>query len=194
MVTLQLVANWQLHKGSLWVQVILCLCALTLELLRIQRSLKSSGCSPRRAASTLCSDIPLHIPLHMVEGERFKSSDLCELTLKAPEERLLAEIAAEHGCPLLKTDYHRYTASFSLRRSGRRRKGIHLPAWVVAGTYRWRSCSSTSQFESQMSMAQTGRPTRNMAYSHLGKDNFSAKDLTSSLMDCSWRYDACPNL
>jgi hypothetical protein len=37
-------------------------------------------------------------------GENFKSSDLCAPTLKAPEARLLAAIAAEYGCPLLKTD------------------------------------------------------------------------------------------
>ena len=39
-----------------------------------------------------------------VEGESFISSDLYAPTLKAPEARLLAAIAAEHGCPLLKTD------------------------------------------------------------------------------------------
>ncbi len=39
-----------------------------------------------------------------VEGESFKSSDLYAPTLKAPEARLLAAIAAEYGCPLLKTD------------------------------------------------------------------------------------------
>jgi hypothetical protein len=39
-----------------------------------------------------------------VEGESFTSSDLYAPTLKAPEARLLAAIAAEHGCPLLKTD------------------------------------------------------------------------------------------
>ena len=39
-----------------------------------------------------------------MEGESFKSSDLYAPTLKAPEARLLAAIAAEHGCPLLKTD------------------------------------------------------------------------------------------
>jgi hypothetical protein len=39
-----------------------------------------------------------------VEGESFNSSDLYAPTLKAPEARLLAAIAAEHGCRLLKTD------------------------------------------------------------------------------------------
>ena len=39
-----------------------------------------------------------------VEGESFTSSDLYAPTLKAPEARLLAAIAAEYGCPLLKTD------------------------------------------------------------------------------------------
>ncbi len=39
-----------------------------------------------------------------IEGESFKSSDLYALTLKAPEARLFAAIAAEHSCPLLKTD------------------------------------------------------------------------------------------
>ena len=39
-----------------------------------------------------------------VEGESFTSSDPYAPTLKAPEARLLAAIAAEHGCPLLKTD------------------------------------------------------------------------------------------
>jgi hypothetical protein len=39
-----------------------------------------------------------------VESESFKSSDLCEPTLKVPEARLLAAIAAEYGCPCLKTD------------------------------------------------------------------------------------------
>ena len=39
-----------------------------------------------------------------MEGESFGSSDLYAPTLKAPEARLLAAIAAEHGCPLLKTD------------------------------------------------------------------------------------------
>jgi hypothetical protein len=39
-----------------------------------------------------------------VEGESFTLSDLYAPTLKAPEARLLAAIAAEHGCPLLKTD------------------------------------------------------------------------------------------
>ncbi len=39
-----------------------------------------------------------------MEGESFKSSDLYAPTLKAPEARLLAAIAAEYGCPLLKTD------------------------------------------------------------------------------------------
>ncbi len=39
-----------------------------------------------------------------VEGESFKSSDLFAHILKAPEARLLAAIAAEHGCLLLKTN------------------------------------------------------------------------------------------
>ena len=39
-----------------------------------------------------------------VEGESFNASDLYAPVLKAPEARLLAAIAAEHGCPLLKTD------------------------------------------------------------------------------------------
>ena len=39
-----------------------------------------------------------------IEGESFNASDLYAPTLKAPEARLLAAIAAEHGCPLLKTD------------------------------------------------------------------------------------------
>jgi hypothetical protein len=39
-----------------------------------------------------------------VEGESLISSDLYAPTLKAPEARLLAAIAAEHGCPLLKTE------------------------------------------------------------------------------------------
>ena len=39
-----------------------------------------------------------------VEGESFKSSDLYAPTLKAPEARLLAAIAGEYGCPLLKTN------------------------------------------------------------------------------------------
>jgi hypothetical protein len=38
-----------------------------------------------------------------VEGESFKSSDLYAPTFKAPEARLLAAIAAEYCCPLLKT-------------------------------------------------------------------------------------------
>jgi hypothetical protein len=36
--------------------------------------------------------------------ESFNPSDLYSPVLKAPEARLLAAIAAEHGCPLLKTD------------------------------------------------------------------------------------------
>ena len=40
----------------------------------------------------------------LIKGESFNSSDLYAPTLKAPEARLLAAIAAEHGCPLLKTD------------------------------------------------------------------------------------------
>ena len=39
-----------------------------------------------------------------IEGESFNASDLHAPTLKAPEARLLAAIAAEHCCPLLKTD------------------------------------------------------------------------------------------
>ena len=39
-----------------------------------------------------------------IEGVSFNSSDLYAPTLKAPEARLLAAIAAEHSCPLLKTD------------------------------------------------------------------------------------------
>ena len=39
-----------------------------------------------------------------VEGESFTSSDLYAPTLKAPEARLLAAIAAEHGCSSLKTN------------------------------------------------------------------------------------------
>ena len=39
-----------------------------------------------------------------VEGERFTSSDLCAPSLKALEARLVATIAAEHGCPLLRTE------------------------------------------------------------------------------------------
>ncbi len=35
-----------------------------------------------------------------VQSESFKSSDLYAPTLKAPEARLLAAIAAEYGCPL----------------------------------------------------------------------------------------------
>jgi hypothetical protein len=39
-----------------------------------------------------------------IEGACFNSSDLYAPTLKAPGARLLAATAAEHGCPLLKTD------------------------------------------------------------------------------------------
>ncbi len=39
-----------------------------------------------------------------MQDESFKSSDLYVPTLKAPEARQLAAIAADHGCPLLKTD------------------------------------------------------------------------------------------
>ncbi len=39
-----------------------------------------------------------------VEVVSFNSSDLNAPTLKAPEARLLAASAAEHSCPLLKTD------------------------------------------------------------------------------------------
>jgi hypothetical protein len=39
-----------------------------------------------------------------IEGESFTASDLYAIVLNAPEARLLAAIAAEHGCPLLKTD------------------------------------------------------------------------------------------
>ena len=39
-----------------------------------------------------------------VEDESFTSPDLYAPILKAPEARLFAAIAAEHGCPLLKTD------------------------------------------------------------------------------------------
>ena len=39
-----------------------------------------------------------------IEGLSFNSSDLYAPTLKAPEARLLAAIAVEHSCPLLKTD------------------------------------------------------------------------------------------
>ena len=39
-----------------------------------------------------------------IEGQSFDSADLYAPTLKAPEARLLAAIAAEDGCPLLKTD------------------------------------------------------------------------------------------
>ena len=38
------------------------------------------------------------------EGLNFDSSDLYSPVLKATEARLLAAIAAEHGCPILKTD------------------------------------------------------------------------------------------
>ena len=38
------------------------------------------------------------------EGVRFDSSNLYSPVLKATEARLLAAIAAEHGCPILKTD------------------------------------------------------------------------------------------
>ena len=38
------------------------------------------------------------------EGVNFDSSDLYSPVLKATEARLLAAIAAEHGCPILKTD------------------------------------------------------------------------------------------
>ncbi len=38
------------------------------------------------------------------EGVDFNASDLYSPVLKAPEARLLAAIAVEHGCPLLKTD------------------------------------------------------------------------------------------
>jgi hypothetical protein len=51
-----------------------------------------------------------------IEGGIFKSSDLYTLILKDPEARLLAEIAAEHSCQLLKTD----TAGIPLPRNGRR--------------------------------------------------------------------------
>ncbi len=36
--------------------------------------------------------------------QAFNPTDLYSPVLKAPEARLLAAIAAEHGCPLLKTD------------------------------------------------------------------------------------------
>ncbi len=39
-----------------------------------------------------------------IEGESFKSSYLYAPTLKAPEARLLAAIAAEHSCQLFNTD------------------------------------------------------------------------------------------
>ncbi len=39
-----------------------------------------------------------------VDSVSYGSSDLYAPTLKSPEARLLAAIAAEHGCPLLKTD------------------------------------------------------------------------------------------
>ncbi len=39
-----------------------------------------------------------------MEGESFISSDLYAPTLKVPEARLLAAIAAEYCCPLLKAD------------------------------------------------------------------------------------------
>jgi hypothetical protein len=38
------------------------------------------------------------------EAVDFNASDLYSPVLKAPEARLLAAIAAEYGCPLLKTD------------------------------------------------------------------------------------------
>ncbi len=36
--------------------------------------------------------------------DSMNASDVCCPVLKAPETRLLAAIAAEYGCPLLKTD------------------------------------------------------------------------------------------
>jgi hypothetical protein len=39
-----------------------------------------------------------------IEGGSFKSSDLYAPNLKAPEARLLAAIAVEYSCPLLKTN------------------------------------------------------------------------------------------
>jgi hypothetical protein len=39
-----------------------------------------------------------------IEGESVTASDLYAPVLKAPEAKLLAAIAAEHGCQLLKTD------------------------------------------------------------------------------------------
>jgi hypothetical protein len=67
-----------------------------------------------------------------MEGESFSSSDLYAPTLKAPEARLLAAIAAEHGCPLLKTDTRQ---AFLYGEMERRRKGLYPPARLVAGTY-----------------------------------------------------------
>ena len=39
-----------------------------------------------------------------IEGQSFDSADLYAPTLKAPDARLLAAIAVEHGCPSLKTE------------------------------------------------------------------------------------------
>ncbi len=39
-----------------------------------------------------------------IQGKSFKSSDFYAPALEAPQARLLAAIAAEHSCPLLKTD------------------------------------------------------------------------------------------
>jgi hypothetical protein len=97
-----------------------------------------------------------------VDCESFKSSDQYAPTLKAPEARLLAAIAAEDGCPNLKTDT---LQAFLYREMGEDEKVyICPPDWwpepipdgrvlLLLNKHVWH---------------KTGRPT--MAYSHIGMD------------------------
>jgi hypothetical protein len=58
--------------------------------------------------------------------DSFNASDLYSLVLKAPEARLLAAIAAEYGCPLLKTDTKQ---AFRYKDMGDYKVYIRLPDW-----------------------------------------------------------------
>ena len=60
------------------------------------------------------------------EGVDFNASDLYSSVLKAPDARLLAAIAAEHGCPILKTDTRQ---AFLYGEMGEDKVYIRPPDW-----------------------------------------------------------------
>jgi hypothetical protein len=96
----------------------------------------------------------------------FNSSDLYAPTLKASEARLLTAIAAEHGCPLLKTDTRQ---AFLYGEMGEDKEVyIRPPDWWPEPIPEGHDLLLLKSMYGPVVRHETGRPT--MAYLHLGLD------------------------